>query len=257
VKFSPNGDCTKTIVSLIDSAHSEVKVQMYFFTSTEVAQALVRARRERNIPVHVLLASEEQNTKVGNYLAANGVNVFIDRREGTAHNKVMLVDRGTVVTGSFNFTPSAEDSNAEIIIIVHDEKVVSQYLDNWDRHREHSTRFGEMQSVPGTGVLLPVAAIEQVGKDCKVQVSIERVYAPDDQEYVILNHKSDYQSPQNLAVMVHPGARPPSRFANWQQFRQHLRTLGGRTVQVTGRVTPYRTWYEIQVDTPEQFFSLP
>jgi hypothetical protein len=230
---------------------------MYFFTSYEIAQALVRARRERNIPVDVLLASDEQNSKVGNYLSENGVNVFVDGHEGIAHNKVMVVDRATVVTGSINFTPSAEDSNAENIIVLNDENIVSIYLNNWDRHREHSTSFGAKRSIPSTGFLLPEAAIQQVGKDCKVQVSIERVYAPEGEEYVILNHKSDYQSPKNLALMVHSGAMPSSRFANWQQFRQHLRRLGGRTVQVTGRVTPYRTWYEIQIDTPEQFLSLP
>jgi phosphatidylserine/phosphatidylglycerophosphate/cardiolipin synthase-like enzyme len=35
-----------------------------------------------------------------------------------AHNKIMIIDREKVTTGSFNFTRSTEDKNAENLLII-------------------------------------------------------------------------------------------------------------------------------------------
>lgn len=37
-----------------------------------------------------------------------------------AHNKVMVIDGRTVITGSFNFTKAAEESNAENLLVIDD-----------------------------------------------------------------------------------------------------------------------------------------
>ncbi len=38
-----------------------------------------------------------------------GVSTFIDAQHAIAHNKIMIIDKETVITGSFNFTKAAED----------------------------------------------------------------------------------------------------------------------------------------------------
>jgi len=40
---------------------------------------------------------------------------------GIAHNKIILIDARVVVTGSFNFTRSAEESNTENLLIIEDK----------------------------------------------------------------------------------------------------------------------------------------
>lgn len=58
-----------------------------------------------------------------------------------AHNKVMVIDGQTVVTGSFNFTKAAEENNAENLLIIRDLGLAKLYMENWERHRGHSDEF--------------------------------------------------------------------------------------------------------------------
>jgi phosphatidylserine/phosphatidylglycerophosphate/cardiolipin synthase-like enzyme len=46
-----------------------------------------------------------------------------------------------VITGSFNFTRSAEESNAENLLINRDKELAREYLENWERHRGHSEGY--------------------------------------------------------------------------------------------------------------------
>lgn len=55
-----------------------------------------------------------------------------------AHNKVMVLDGKTVITGSFNFTKAAEEKSAENVLIVRDKVLARLYRENWEAHRGHS-----------------------------------------------------------------------------------------------------------------------
>jgi hypothetical protein len=50
-------------------------------------------------------------------------------------------DGETVITGSFNFTKAAEENNAENLLIIHDGKLASLYIKNWEEHAEHSENY--------------------------------------------------------------------------------------------------------------------
>jgi phosphatidylserine/phosphatidylglycerophosphate/cardiolipin synthase-like enzyme len=54
-----------------------------------------------------------------------------------AHNKVMVIDRETVITGSFNFTRAAEEKNAENLLIIKSNDLARAYIDNWSKPRDH------------------------------------------------------------------------------------------------------------------------
>jgi phosphatidylserine/phosphatidylglycerophosphate/cardiolipin synthase-like enzyme len=53
----------------------------------------------------------------------------------------MIVDRNTVITGSFNFTKAAEEKNAENLQVIRSEDVAKLYLKNFDWHLAHSNRY--------------------------------------------------------------------------------------------------------------------
>jgi phosphatidylserine/phosphatidylglycerophosphate/cardiolipin synthase-like enzyme len=55
-----------------------------------------------------------------------------------AHNKIMIIDGETVITGSFNFTKAAEEKNAENLLVIRDKKLAEQYIKNWKEHERHS-----------------------------------------------------------------------------------------------------------------------
>ncbi|MCD6363822.1 MAG: phospholipase D family protein [Synergistetes bacterium] len=124
VYFSPNGGCADRIVSLLDSAKSFIDVAMFSFTSRELARALIRAH-ERGVRVRVLLdrhQAEERFSK-GRYLAKRGIFVVYDRMPGLMHNKFCVIDSKIVITGSYNWTASAEKRNQENLVIIHDSKI--------------------------------------------------------------------------------------------------------------------------------------
>jgi len=143
VFFSPGGGATKAIARQIGDATREVLVEAYLFTSKPVQAALVRARR-RGVEVEVVLDGYEQKEHghvTARFLKAGGVNVWLDNNHVCAHNKVIIIDRRTVITGSFNFTYAAEDKNAENLLIITSEELSALYTDTYLKPRRHSKRF--------------------------------------------------------------------------------------------------------------------
>jgi phosphatidylserine/phosphatidylglycerophosphate/cardiolipin synthase-like enzyme len=73
------------------------------------------------------------------FLVNAGIPVFIDDKHAIAHNKIMIIDRATLITGSFNFTKAAEEKNAENLLVMKGNKgLVSEYLRNFEVHKGHS-----------------------------------------------------------------------------------------------------------------------
>ena len=142
VCFSPNGNCTNVIVEQIDKAKSEVLIQAYSFTSAPIAKALVSAYK-RGIKVEVIL---DKSNVTGSYSSAtfllnNGIPTYIDYKHAIAHNKIIILDKDTVITGSFNFTKAAEEKNAENLLIIKSKELAVEYLKNWEKHKGHSEKF--------------------------------------------------------------------------------------------------------------------
>ncbi|MGO8715855.1 MAG: phospholipase D-like domain-containing protein [Smithella sp.] len=57
------------------------------------------------------------------------------------HNKMVIIDKETVITGSFNFTKAAEENNVENLLIIRNKKLAEIYIDNWYKHKEHSGKY--------------------------------------------------------------------------------------------------------------------
>jgi phosphatidylserine/phosphatidylglycerophosphate/cardiolipin synthase-like enzyme len=72
-----------------------------------------------------------------------GIPVKIDAQHAIAHNKVMIIDGETVITGSFNFTKAAEENNAENLLVIPDRKLADRYVRNSKEHDRHSEAYGE------------------------------------------------------------------------------------------------------------------
>lgn len=142
VCFSPKGSCTDLIVNTLGQAKATVHVQAYSFTSKPIAQALADARG-RGVVVETILDKgqrTEDDTQAG-LLVQAGIPVRIDAKHSIAHNKVMIIDDETVITGSFNFTQNAEERNAENLLVIRDKTLAAKYEANWQKHWAHSVDF--------------------------------------------------------------------------------------------------------------------
>ena len=148
--FTPGDAVDNLIVAAIDRAQTEVLVHAYTFTHRKIAQALINARR-RGVAVAVLADREQARAVPQNVLAqlaSGGIEVWLDGNFAAAHNKVIVIDAGlphaTTITGSYNFTLAAQRSNAENIVVLHDnEPVARAYRDNWRRLKAGATPWSE------------------------------------------------------------------------------------------------------------------
>ena len=143
VLFSPDGGCEDRIIEEIEGAKKAIRVQMYFFTSKPITEALIEAHK-RGIKVEIILDKSQQKMTYGRFrvLRRAGISVYFDSEHAIANNKIMLIDRRTVITGSYNFTKAAEEKNAENVLIIKGEAdVLDRYRANFKAHRGHSSKY--------------------------------------------------------------------------------------------------------------------
>ncbi len=137
VCFTPG--CEQYIIDYLDRAKTEIKIQAYSFTSAPIARALLSAKN-RGVSVDVILDKSQETSQYSaiNFFKNNEIPVHIDGDHAIAHNKIIIIDKVIVITGSYNFTRAAEERNAENVVIIRSEEIAGQYLDNWHIHRQHS-----------------------------------------------------------------------------------------------------------------------
>lgn len=154
--FTPGGDAEGAIVRALEQARRSVRVQAYLLTSRSVAYGLIEAQR-RGVDVQVL--ADREMVEKGEHslipqLVANRIPVWLEVRYALAHNKIIIIDGedaesagAAVITGSFNFTHSAQAYNAENLLILRgNPQLVKAYLDNWRRHRVEAVSYAEVMN---------------------------------------------------------------------------------------------------------------
>ena len=142
VFFSPGGGCGNAIIKSVDEAKDSVFVQAYSFTSGPIAKALVDAKK-RGLTVSVILDKDQQSDQYSeaDFLNRSAIRTLIDGEHAINHNKVMVIDGETVMTGSFNFTSAADGKNAENLLIIKDRALAQRYTEDWYVHAAHSKPF--------------------------------------------------------------------------------------------------------------------
>lgn len=140
VAFSPDGNGLSNILEAIGNAQDAVRVQAYSFTQEDIAEALVSAYR-RGVDVEVILDSGQITAPYSAIDDLGDIPVLIDAGVSIAHNKVMVIDDNIVITGSFNFSQSAQDRNAENVIVMKSEPFASMYLENYKWRKSESIQY--------------------------------------------------------------------------------------------------------------------
>lgn len=132
--FVPDGmPCETLLVNTIAATRRSLRIQAYSFTSVPIAQAVKRAH-DRGVEVQVIVDQSQVSERYtsATFLKNAGIPVVVDTKPAIAHNKVMIFDDRTVFTGSFNFTKSAQQRNAENGVLIRDDPaLVKAYADNW------------------------------------------------------------------------------------------------------------------------------
>jgi phosphatidylserine/phosphatidylglycerophosphate/cardiolipin synthase-like enzyme len=135
--FSPVGKCSAYIIRELEQAKKEILVAVYAFTSDELANAMVQARK-RGVSVQVVIDREfdlgNQKSK-GKFLEGQRILLkrlsgiksnTAEKETGLMHQKFAVIDRRLVFTGSYNWTYSADALNDENLLLFRDAGLLAE-----------------------------------------------------------------------------------------------------------------------------------
>lgn len=136
--FSDGDRVAERLIAAINHTQKSLDVAVYDLTHPEITAALEAAHR-RGVEVRIV-ADERQaegpHSEVP-YLAARGLAVRLSRgykgNRSLMHNKFAVFDGRLAVTGSFNWTTSAESYNFENALFNSDPSVVARFEDEFER----------------------------------------------------------------------------------------------------------------------------
>ncbi|MCW5875985.1 MAG: hypothetical protein KIS85_03795 [Anaerolineales bacterium] len=133
--FAPEDGALRRLVGLVNAAEESIHFMAFSFTSDELAAA-VHAAAVRGVVVRGVMDEDQglHNTG-GEYFGfmEAGLAVRLDGERGAMHHKVLVIDERIVVTGSYNFSNSAERRNDENLLVITSPELAAEYLAEFER----------------------------------------------------------------------------------------------------------------------------
>lgn len=129
----------RVIIDHLVLAQSEIVAAIAWFTDRDIFEVLCRQARS-GIKVSVALIGDEINQGPGRLnfqrLSNFGAQVIFlppgSRDEPTMHHKFCVIDRGTVITGSYNWSQKARSNDENITVVTDSTDFAGKYLDTFE-----------------------------------------------------------------------------------------------------------------------------
>lgn len=127
--FSPDDSPAARIVEVLHGARESIDFMAYSLTLNAIGEALLE-RAATGVRVRGVIERNQATNQGSEYqpLRDAGLDVRLDNNPGNMHHKVIIIDGSIVITGSYNFSRSAEELNDENLLILHTTDLASQYL---------------------------------------------------------------------------------------------------------------------------------
>ncbi len=136
VRFSPDDRVAERIVELIRGAQRSIQIMAYNLTLDEIRDAILE-RAQAGVVVQGVFdegQAKNQGSDVER-LAQAGLEVLLDGNRGLMHHKVIVIDGELLITGSYNFSRSAEERNDENVLFIFSPELAEQYQLEFERLR--------------------------------------------------------------------------------------------------------------------------
>ena len=136
IYFSLYDNPQKEIIKNINQAQAFINIAMYIFTDREIALPLIKAR-ERGVKVRLYLDKDQVDYKYSQsrFLVQKGIKTRISSNKYIMHNKFAIIDNRLLLTGSYNWTFSANNRNDENLLVIDDPEIIeifqNQFVSLW------------------------------------------------------------------------------------------------------------------------------
>jgi phosphatidylserine/phosphatidylglycerophosphate/cardiolipin synthase-like enzyme len=135
VYFSPDDGTAGRILELLRNANQSIRFLAYSFTADDLSSAIIE-RANAGVSVSGVMEASQVESNIGtefDRFRSNGLDVRLDGNPANMHDKVMIIDDQIVITGSYNFSASAEHRNDENTLIIHSPEIAQEYLAEFGR----------------------------------------------------------------------------------------------------------------------------
>ncbi len=128
VYFSPGEECLQAILSHINRATRKISICLFTISDDRIAEALI-SKHKNGVSIRVISDNDKINDKGSDIekLANAGIPIRLDITENHMHHKFALFDGNITLTGSYNWTRSAERYNHENILITDSSRVLREF----------------------------------------------------------------------------------------------------------------------------------
>lgn len=138
VCFSPNPECTQSLIAFIRSATKSLDIAIFQITEPQIVEEILLA--SHRLPVRVVVDQRQSKDihSLVSTLRREGVNLRFGRQKGIMHHKFIIVDEEKLETGSFNFTRAAGEKNQENQIYSSDPAYVQPFVTHFKKMWDES-----------------------------------------------------------------------------------------------------------------------
>lgn len=135
VIFSPEDGAVNNLIALVNDAQTSIRFLAFSFTDYPLAQAMIeRARAGVDVQgVFETFGSNSPRSELKTFWCA-GVPARQDGNGSFLHDKIIVIDDSIVVTGSLNFSSSADEENEENVVIVDNAEIAALYLQEYQKN---------------------------------------------------------------------------------------------------------------------------
>jgi mitochondrial cardiolipin hydrolase len=133
VYFSPGEECLQAILSNINRATQKISICLFTISDDRIADALL-SKHKNGVSIRIISDNDKINDKGSDIekLANAGIPVRLDITENHMHHKFALFDGNITLTGSYNWTRSAEQYNHENILITDSSRVLREFAKEFE-----------------------------------------------------------------------------------------------------------------------------
>jgi phosphatidylserine/phosphatidylglycerophosphate/cardiolipin synthase-like enzyme len=130
VYYNKDIEANKKIIDVIRDADQYVYFAIYTFTRADIKDALLGAKHRglnvRGVVDKEQIAKIDDQRKIAQELRDAGIPISVQSHSAIMHLKTIVTEKA-YVSGSYNWTASATNSNDEVLEIGRDEAVRKQY----------------------------------------------------------------------------------------------------------------------------------
>ncbi|MGB2783203.1 MAG: phospholipase D-like domain-containing protein [Atribacterota bacterium] len=228
VYFSLSANTQKEIIKNINQAQASINIAMYIFTDREIALPLIDAQ-ERGVNVRLYLDKDqvEYQYSQSRFLVQKGIKTRISSNKYIMHHKFAIIDNRILLTGSYNWTFSANNRNDENLMVIDDPEIIeifqNQFVSLWTNEYslERTQKLYEIANVnfPFLSSTSPKPEVQKININTASQdelIKILKITEPLAQKIITLRDSlsGGFKEPQDLVQL------PEITNLDWQEWEE-------------------------------------